>query len=380
MADDLNRVRPRGRARHLAAVVCMGLALAAASCDSEVEPSDPTAWMLAPCIEAPGVAVLIFGQYDLACVSEAGTFETTLNTLLTPGGDYYLHGSGPEVVLSMMNFNLNTISLRLDLLTGDLETLSPREATTSQIARVGYTGDRYLVTDVYPSVASDTTRFEFSFVDGEDIATTLTLNVPDIGFAFLNDVAYHEPTNTSIHVFVASRLSGESGRYEMLVDHDLGTYRFLDSDGFLFDGAQFLPSGELVVSDNVAERLYLADGAFEPVRDADGSPLRTAPPRLAQDGRGDVYTFTREDAGSRVLRVLPGGTVEEVFRLDRPQSAIYASPSADVLCLREHRPFLYEEETFDDIVTIYSLADGSVTQYETTLNTEDYNVQRVACL
>ena len=379
-----------GRATRLAAaLVALGaLGLAAASCDSGVTPPPMAAWPLGDCFGADGPAVLLVGLDELSCLTEQTSARAVLDTAGFLGGRSYVFGQGSEAVLVLQAAGFVETAYRADLSAGTFERLSVSEARFSQIAWAGMGGaERYLVTDYLRNeVPSDTARFQFSWAEGTSIgapiARSFSVAVPGVGDTALRDVAYSPLLNASAHLFAGLPFGGDGTifQYLMVVDHDAGTYVLEDVDAFpIAAGVAFLPDGELVVIESSEGRLFSITRGEE-ILDEGGQPLRIPASVLQKDAAGNVYTFTDIGAGTRVIRVVPDGDVEEVVTLGRRQKALHVSPLTNVMCLREHRPSIWEPPTFDDVVTIVDIASNTMSQFDATLDTDTYRAPRVACL
>lgn len=342
------------------------------------------AWPLGDCFGADGPAVLLVGLDELSCLTERTSARAVLDTAGFLGGRSYVFGRGSEAVLVLQAAGFVETAYRADLGTGAFERLSVPGTQFSQIAWAGSNGsERYLVTDyLRNAVPSDTARFQFSWVEGESVERSFSVAVPDIGDTTLRDVAYSPLLNTSAHLFAGLPLGGDGTifQYLMVVDHDTGTYAFEDVDAFpIAAGVAFLSDGELVVIESSEGRLFSITRGEEIVGD-DGQSLSIPVSLTGQDAAGNVYTFTDADVGTRVLSIVPGGGVEEVAAFERRQKAFNVSPLTNLMCLREHRPSLWDHPTFDDTLTVLDMGSGVTARFGATLDTDTYRAPRIACL
>lgn len=372
--------------RFFFSLLVLSLALGAASCDSTELPPDPPPgpgpWTLGPCVEAPGVAALFIGGPDVTCVSEAGTFESTLTTLGRFGGSFYFHhrGGGQSLIV-LATTSSRGVAHSFDLRTGAVERLSVEGTADSQITRAG--DGRFLITDFisdpFDPAPSDTARFAFSFLEGDQARTTLRLEVPDIGYVGFRDADYEATTGTSAHLFVTT--PGPVTRL-LVVDHDTGTYRFEDISYAHFPtNVRYRPDGVLLLLDPVSGKIHSVTDGGAVVLDLDESQSGGAGRTLTEDRAGEIYTLNNGPDGTRVLRLTSGGGVEGVLTLDRPQRYMHVSASADVICLREFHPSEWDGPMYDDVVSIYDLDGTPRATHSVTLRGDDlyYEFPPFAC-
>lgn len=367
--------------------VCLAatsLLLLAASCDTaEPPPAPPPAreWTLAPCLDAPGVAGLFVGGGSFTCVSEAGAFESSLDTLGHIGGKIFFYstvspqrGSAAFMVLDdLSNFSS---AYSIDLRTGEVRLLSVPGTDVSQIS--AGRGGRFIVADyLRDRRESNPEQIVFSEVrDGLNRVIT-RIEIPDVGRIAFVDGDYDPTRNESALLTVDSQ-----GRTRvLLVDHDTGTYRMETTPHTIPPtGIRYRRDGVLLVLDSVRGDVYTVPGNRLVI--SLGQTADIVAYSLFKDESGEVYTFQNDGDGTRVIRLGVDGT-ETVFRTEDRQRAMYVSESDDFVCLRRFRPDAAAgADAYDDAVMV---VDGPTRQqtafFPTTLDTRSYSFPiTFACL